>query len=517
MDRSGDRSLNAFDLNAVEQALRLQGRRRRRRGRARLDGREPRPGVDPQGPRHGRRPGAAGVRRRGGRLRPRGHELRARGGAGGRVAGPGALRPAGLRRRRRRAVGGGRRPPADAGGLPDLGARGRRRDRPPPSARPSSATTRSAPRCPRCSRWRTPSTSRATRRSRGSWAPRRSRRTRRRSPTSALDAGPRRRGRLAHHRHRPGRAAVARRHDQDRGRRIGARRRSSTSSWKGSSYEHPRLPGAPRLRASRRAPLGVLSKAAALDPDTSAVIIGSGVREHRRQRRQVRRREGLRGRRPRARGAPAAAARGRDQHARAGPGLRHGALRRVGARGRRRRRRLGPPRRRAQLGPGRPRRSDGGDLVGKRSALGDTVRADVGWTRRAEARPGPRRLLRRRSRTAARPPSRTWPCRLEDFSSQAVMVEQAHEEQTGPSIEDADILVTGGRGLGAPEGFALARGARRRAGRGRGLHPRGGGLGLVPLPDPDRPDRQGRLAEGLHRRSASRARSSTRWACRPRR
>ena len=33
------------------------------------------------------------------------------------------------------------------------------------------------------------------------------------------------------------------------------------------------------------------------------------------------------------------------------------------------------------------------------------------------------------------------------------MVEQAHEVQSGPSIEEADILVTGGRGLGGPEGF----------------------------------------------------------------
>ena len=35
------------------------------------------------------------------------------------------------------------------------------------------------------------------------------------------------------------------------------------------------------------------------------------------------------------------------------------------------------------------------------------------------------------------------------------MVEQAHEEQTGPSIEEADILVTGGRGLGSPEAFSI--------------------------------------------------------------
>ena len=44
---------------------------------------------------------------------------------------------------------------------------------------------------------------------------------------------------------------------------------------------------------------------------------------------------------------------------------------------------------------------------------------------------------------------------LEDFSTAAVMAEQAHEESSGPSIEDADVIVAGGRGLGAPEKFAL--------------------------------------------------------------
>ena len=46
--------------------------------------------------------------------------------------------------------------------------------------------------------------------------------------------------------------------------------------------------------------------------------------------------------------------------------------------------------------------------------------------------------------------------RLEDFSTQAEMLEQAHEEQSGPSIEDADVIVAGGRGLGSPEAFSLA-------------------------------------------------------------
>jgi flavin-dependent dehydrogenase len=35
-------------------------------------------------------------------------------------------------------------------------------------------------------------------------------------------------------------------------------------------------------------------------------------------------------------------------------------------------------------------------------------------------------------------------------------VEQAHEETSGPTIEDADVIVAGGRGLGGPENFPLA-------------------------------------------------------------
>ena len=35
------------------------------------------------------------------------------------------------------------------------------------------------------------------------------------------------------------------------------------------------------------------------------------------------------------------------------------------------------------------------------------------------------------------------------------MIEQAHEESEGPSIEDADVIVAAGRGLGGPENFSL--------------------------------------------------------------
>jgi electron transfer flavoprotein alpha subunit len=95
-----------------------------------------------------------------------------------------------------------------------------------------------------------------------------------------------------------------------------------------------------------------------------------------------------------------------------------------------------------------------GRLVGKRPALEDSIQVDVGW--RAE----PRLAL---FRSGAFDPAATGgeaevekvSVSFEDFSSAARMLEQAHEERSGPSIEDAEIVVAGGRGLGGPESFKL--------------------------------------------------------------
>ncbi|HZR92796.1 MAG TPA: electron transfer flavoprotein subunit alpha/FixB family protein [Gaiellaceae bacterium] len=97
---------------------------------------------------------------------------------------------------------------------------------------------------------------------------------------------------------------------------------------------------------------------------------------------------------------------------------------------------------------------EGGELVGKRPALADSVLVDVAW------KGEPRLAL---FRTGAFDPVPVGGAaevervavELEDFSTRAVMLEQAHEEQAGPSIEDADVVVAGGRGLGKPEGFAM--------------------------------------------------------------
>lgn len=92
---------------------------------------------------------------------------------------------------------------------------------------------------------------------------------------------------------------------------------------------------------------------------------------------------------------------------------------------------------------------------GKAPQLGDTVVVDVGWSsdvKLAMFRAGALDA----SETGGSAEVKDVAVSLEDFSTQAEMVEQAHAEQQGPSIEDADVIVAGGRGLGEPEKFALA-------------------------------------------------------------
>jgi electron transfer flavoprotein alpha subunit len=95
-----------------------------------------------------------------------------------------------------------------------------------------------------------------------------------------------------------------------------------------------------------------------------------------------------------------------------------------------------------------------GKLVGKRPALQDSVYVDVGWTSE------PRIALFRSGSFDPGGGGGTADVQdvnvsLEDFSTTARMVDQAHEESQGPSIEDAEVIVAGGRGLGGPENFTL--------------------------------------------------------------
>ncbi len=108
-------------------------------------------------------------------------------------------------------------------------------------------------------------------------------------------------------------------------------------------------------------------------------------------------------------------------------------------------------------------RLDGDELVGVRPALGDTVVADVAWV-------GTPRVALVRSGSFEAPESggsadvETFGATFQDFSTAARMLEQAHEEASGPSIEDADVIVAGGRGLGKPDNFALCEALAKELG-----------------------------------------------------
>jgi electron transfer flavoprotein alpha subunit len=95
-----------------------------------------------------------------------------------------------------------------------------------------------------------------------------------------------------------------------------------------------------------------------------------------------------------------------------------------------------------------------GELVGTRPALGDTVIVHVGW------KDGPKLGMVRSGaldpvESGGTAEVESFETTFSDFSTLATLVEQTTEESTGPSIEDADIIVAGGRGLGSPEGFTM--------------------------------------------------------------
>jgi electron transfer flavoprotein alpha subunit len=98
----------------------------------------------------------------------------------------------------------------------------------------------------------------------------------------------------------------------------------------------------------------------------------------------------------------------------------------------------------------------GADLIGKRPALQDSVYVDVGWTST------PRLALFRAGSFDATETGGGEPVVVDVSPSYAAhstalkLVGQDSEESSGPSIEDADVIVAGGRGLGAPENFTLA-------------------------------------------------------------
>jgi electron transfer flavoprotein alpha subunit len=99
---------------------------------------------------------------------------------------------------------------------------------------------------------------------------------------------------------------------------------------------------------------------------------------------------------------------------------------------------------------------NGGELVGKRPALQDTVYADVGWTST------PRLALFRAGSFDATEAGGGEPEVVDvspeyaAHSTSVKLVGQDAAESGGVNIEDADVIIAGGRGLGQAENFSLA-------------------------------------------------------------
>jgi electron transfer flavoprotein alpha subunit len=103
-------------------------------------------------------------------------------------------------------------------------------------------------------------------------------------------------------------------------------------------------------------------------------------------------------------------------------------------------------------------------LVGTRPALGDSLHVDVGWATKpalAIFRTGTFDGL---AGDAGEGDVRDVEVALETHSTLVELVAEAEEAAEGLSIEDADVIVAAGRGLGGPERFDLVEGLARALG-----------------------------------------------------
>jgi len=97
-----------------------------------------------------------------------------------------------------------------------------------------------------------------------------------------------------------------------------------------------------------------------------------------------------------------------------------------------------------------------GALIGKRLVFGDSVLVDVGW--RSEVRIA---LFRAGSfepadAGAGEPAIHDVAVELREHSCAARVISRQAQGGEGPSLEDAEVVVAGGIGLGSPEHFSLA-------------------------------------------------------------
>lgn len=96
-----------------------------------------------------------------------------------------------------------------------------------------------------------------------------------------------------------------------------------------------------------------------------------------------------------------------------------------------------------------------GRLVGRRPALEDSVWVEVGWSSEvaiALVRPGVHDPLA----GEGRPELHSCVVEIDERSLRTQLTSSPPEHSAGPSIEDAEMIVAGGRGLGGPGGAAAA-------------------------------------------------------------
>jgi electron transfer flavoprotein alpha subunit len=96
-----------------------------------------------------------------------------------------------------------------------------------------------------------------------------------------------------------------------------------------------------------------------------------------------------------------------------------------------------------------------GSFVGRRPALSDSVVVDVAWrsdTRVALFRAGSFEAVATGGEAKVEPVDAP----MQPHSRLATITSRELREEEGPSIEDAEVVVAGGIGLGSAEGFALA-------------------------------------------------------------
>ena len=98
-----------------------------------------------------------------------------------------------------------------------------------------------------------------------------------------------------------------------------------------------------------------------------------------------------------------------------------------------------------------------GDPVGKQPMLQDSVLAEVGWRsprRVALFRPGSFEVVP--SATEREPAVEALTVAFAEHTLAARVIERTLRADEGPSLADADVIVAGGIGLGSAEGFELA-------------------------------------------------------------